>query len=306
MSFIEARTLRARSAAKVNLTLDITGVRPNGYHELRSIVHTIGIWDTIEAMFTPEPGDSLRCNFPELEMEGNLCLKSVRLWREATGIAFGSRLRLEKAIPFGAGLGGGSGNAAAILQLLQIAFGNPLGQEDLVRIAARLGADVPLFLTGGALLMEGIGERITPLPSLAGWLVVIKPQFGMGTPEVYRAWDEANVPSRQDTDRLLEIWPASIAAMKGRVGNDLAVAAHRLGFQVKTWLAPLREAGAVTASMSGSGSAVFGIFSDEASATAASEQIRARLAKDLQTLDSTVYLAPLTDRGVEVAQSASD
>jgi 4-diphosphocytidyl-2-C-methyl-D-erythritol kinase len=299
-------SLRARSAAKVNLTLDITGVRPNGYHELRSIVHTIGLWDTIELSIAKEAGDVLSCNVPELETEGNLCLKAVRLWREAAKIEFGARLKLEKQIPFGAGLGGGSGNAAAVLRLLQEVFGNPLSSDVLVQIAVRLGADVPLFLTGGAMLMEGIGERISPLPSLDGWLVLIKPPFGLGTPEVYRAWDEAGAPSRQDTARLLPLWPPDWQAAEGLIGNDLTAAARRLGFDVESWLAPLRDAGALQVSMSGSGSAVFGVFLAEAEAAVAADEIRARLAKDVQTLNGTVYLAPLTDRGVEVKPTASN
>jgi 4-diphosphocytidyl-2-C-methyl-D-erythritol kinase len=199
--------LICRSAAKVNLTLDVLSRRPDGYHELSSIVHTVGLWDTLCFQQTESGTFELRCNRPELETEDNLCLKAARLWLQATGEAGhvnwnGTRITLKKNIPSGAGLGGGSGNAAATLLALTRLYGAALDEPTLHRLASTLGADVPLFLRGGCVLMEGVGETLSHLPRINGWLSVVQPDQLLSTPRVYAEWDAFGLSSANMTPLL--------------------------------------------------------------------------------------------------------
>lgn len=292
-----------QSAAKVNLTLDILRQRADGYHELASIVHTVGIWDEIEVEFTLGGTISFSCNRPELAGEDNLCLRALAKWNEATGESFGAKIHLEKRIPTGAGLGGGSGNAAAILLALNQATPNPLSSEELCEIGAKLGADVPLFLQGGAVLMEGIGERLTGLSPLSGWLVVVKPEESYATPAIYRAWDESEFASQNDTPKLLKIWKSGdLQPISARISNDLERAAARISNAPAQLIPMLRDCGALGAQMSGSGSACFGIFEREAEAQRAAAKLRLELAKWVPLSSAGIFVAPFCEVGVRIAR----
>ena len=150
-----------RSPAKINLSLDVLSRRDDGYHELQSVTHCIGLFDTLGLDFSGSPGLSFRCSDPALGGDDNLCLQAARAWLQATQLLAGKRryfpgirLTLDKKIPIGAGLGGGSGNAAATLLALNDYFDAPLDEMQLHELGARLGADVPLFLRGGCTLLE--------------------------------------------------------------------------------------------------------------------------------------------------------
>lgn len=271
-----------RSSAKVNLTLDVLALRSDGYHELQSVVHTIGLWDELHFEFGREL--ELRCNRPELANDNNLCLKAVRAWLEKANINGlctwrGVRITLQKNIPSGAGLGGGSGNAAATLMALQTHFPGYVSTQKLHQIASKLGADVPLFLHGGCMLMEGIGEKLSSLPSVDGWLVVLQPPGELSTPVVYRAWDEMQKPSACATPHLLQklnAQPESAPAhlLANALQNDLSLAAPQLGLNIAPLLQFLRHSGALDAQMTGSGSAVFGVFAQEHEARSALQKVR--------------------------------
>jgi len=304
--------LRARSSAKVNLSLDIVGLRPNGYHELHSVVHTVGLWDELELEIVPGTDNfSLTCNRPELETENNLCARAVSLWKKVTGQEFGARLRLTKRIPSGAGLGGGSGNGAAVLLMLEAAFPELASESTCApwrRAAATLGADVPLFLEGGCQLMEGIGEVISTLPALQGWLLIQKPELELSTPAVYRAWDAAAYLSHHDTNNLLagirsgtapEFWASF-------TGNDLERPAQDLGLDVARELERLGGLGALATRMTGSGSATFAIFDAESDALAARDLVHERLAKDVHDRGTKIWVAPLVSCGVSLAGGGSE
>jgi len=264
--------LSCRSFAKVNLTLDILARRADGYHELQSIVHTVGLADTLRFEFGAGTGVSLLCNDVQLRGDDNLCLRAARAWQEAArGVELGEvRITLEKQIPAGAGLGGGSGNAAATLRALNRHFGDCLAEAELSAVAATLGADVPFFLRGGCALMEGVGEKLTPLPQLSGWLVLAQPAQGLSTPAVYRRYDEIRPASQRATPVMLKALRAGdLEAVARTLGNDLTAAAQSLGVDVAALAEALRCAGAPGAVMTGSGSCVFGLFATEASARAA-------------------------------------
>ena len=276
-----ADVLTCRSAAKINLTLDVVSLRPDGYHELRSVVHTVALWDELTLEFGAGNGFSLTCNLAELVLENNLCLRAARAFSEAASErgepALDSlRIGLLKTIPSGAGLGGGSGNAAAMLLALNRYYRELFDMDALIAMAARLGADVPLFLRGGCQLMEGIGERICPLPALDGWLVIVKPEDHVATPEIFRQWDEMGLVSGHGTDELLAklgTGQSNIAEVANALQNDLQQVVEMRGIAAGELVARLKQCGAHEAVMTGSGSAVYGAFADRSSAQSAAARL---------------------------------
>ena len=292
-----------QSAAKINFSLDLIARRADGYHELASVVQTVGWHDKIELQLTRDDRINISCANPDLCGEANLCARAVRAWNAATGDKFGARIRLTKQIPTGAGLGGGSGNAAAILKALQSASAIQISDGALEKIGAQLGADVPLFMRGGALLMEGIGEKLTPLAPLGGWVLLVKPTVSLATPAMYRAWDESGLESENATPELLRVWDGgAVAAIAGALGNDFARVADSITEAPARCVELLKQNGALGAQMSGSGSACFGLFADENAARAAQIKIGPELAKDVLTQGATTHVAPLVARGVELAR----
>jgi 4-diphosphocytidyl-2-C-methyl-D-erythritol kinase len=303
--------LTCRSAAKINLNLDLLACRPDGYHELQSVVHSIGLWDAITFEFDFGPGFSLRCNEPNLAGDDNLCLKAARAWLAATraeGLRMrfnGLRITLQKNIPSGAGLGGGSGNAAATLLALNRHFDNALNDAALHTVAATLGADVPFFLHGGCALMEGIGERLTPLPAIEGWLVLIKPPLDLSTPQVYRQWDAMEVAPAPSTAAMREaVLTGDLSQVAAALHNDLSIAAQGLGLEVESLTQVLMEHGALGAKLTGSGSAVFGIFADEEIARAAAAQIDGQFNNSIERSTYKVFTASFCSSAVEFMDAA--
>jgi len=276
-----------RSAAKVNLTLDVLSRRRDGYHELQSVVHTVGLWDVLSFDFDYAPGFAFHCNRPELETPDNLCLKAARAWLDVAenyGVVVfpGVSITLHKNIPTGAGLGGGSGNAAATLLALNRHFREVVPERTMARIAAHLGADVPLFLRGGCALLEGIGERLTPLPALDGWLVIVQPPAGLSTPAVYAKWDTLTASSAVRTPArsaalVKAVKACDLMGVAKGLHNDLRHAAQTWNIGIGSLIEMLRDAGALGAEMTGSGSAVFGLFQDEPAARRAGRQVAAQL-----------------------------
>jgi 4-diphosphocytidyl-2-C-methyl-D-erythritol kinase len=299
--------IHVRSAAKVNLTLDILERLPNGYHELASIIHTIGLWDKITIRASNTWG--FTCANTGVPVEDNLCLKAARLWVEAAHEAglelnfSAAEINLQKNIPIGAGLGGGSGNAAAILVALnehRLRRGETvLDEAKMHQIAIQLGADVPLFLWGGCLLMEGIGERLTALPPVEGWLVVVKPPVHGDTGEIYKAWDESPVPTKYSSEQLrfeLEISSETMTSLKkigAALNNDLSEPARRCGIPVEETLNALQTTLPLGASMTGSGSACFAVYSTRCAAVEAYDLIAARS----DTKDWFIKVAPFCSSG---------
>ena len=229
--------------AKINLTLEILGVRPDGYHDLRSVVVPIPLHDDVAL----EPADAISVEMPgEIPQERNLAWRAAQALRQATGCARGVRIVLEKRIPQGAGLGGGSADAAAVLNGLNELWGLGLPKARLCGIAAAVGSDVPALTLGGPVLMEGRGERVTPLaespladfplPDLSR-LVLRTPPVFVSTPSVFREFRESD---------------------RGLGANDLQPAACRLHPEISVALAELEAEGCEGVMMSGSGSSVFG------------------------------------------------
>ncbi|RYX84862.1 4-(cytidine 5'-diphospho)-2-C-methyl-D-erythritol kinase [bacterium] len=292
---------RARSSAKINLSLDILERLPNGYHTLSSLVHPVGLWDELELEFhDTNPQIVFHCDNEQLQSDDNLCVRAFKAWRDATGFEGGASIRLKKNIPFGAGLGGGSGNAAAVLQMAN-AGALHISEDELLPIAAKLGADVPLFLQPTPVLMEGIGEQLTLVNPLEGWVVLLKPHEGFATPAIYRAWDEGQLQSHNGTQALLKVWEqGEVATVAPLLTNDLERAAKLVSPLPGRCIELLDEAGGLGARLSGSGSACFALCSSVVEAREVQSKIELELAKDVLLEGATTFVAPLVARGVEL------
>lgn len=249
--------------AKVNFTLEVFGTRADGYHALRSLVVPVSLSDTL----TVGPADGFSSDTGYAD---DLTLTAARVFAAATGSAAGARFSVTKRIPAGGGLGGGSADAAAALLALNAAAGDPLSRAELVRLAADVGSDVPALVHGGPVLMEGRGERVSPftLPGGAAfpalWLVLANPGVHCPTPAVFaactpRVTDDPSIVYNMQT-ALASGDPGAIASA---MMNDLQAPAVALYPEIASALGLLREAGALGAAMSGSGSTVFGPVPDE-------------------------------------------
>ena len=263
-------TLFCRAFAKVNRSLVVLGKRPDGFHELDTVFQTIGLADRL--FFEEADGLSLSVDDPSLPAgEDNLVVRAARALQRASGVRRGARVRLEKAIPAGGGLGGGSSDAAAALRGLSALWGLPGSLEVLEPLAATLGSDVPFFLHGGRARGTGRGERITPLPDTSReFLVLLVPPFSLSTPLVY---GQLSARPLAQNEPVLE-HPVPQGAPDR---NDLEPAAEAIRPEVRTLREALRAAGARSARLSGSGSAVYGVFpSEDAARRAAADLPRMR------------------------------
>jgi 4-diphosphocytidyl-2-C-methyl-D-erythritol kinase len=265
--------------AKINLFLRILGQRDDGYHLLYTAMQSISLSDTVELCLSERPessGFSVSLMMDEQKVENLENNTASRAAREFL-LSIGSPkvevcIRLRKHIPMMAGLGGGSADAAAVLLLMNEAFGGALSNKDMEIVSGKIGADVPFFLSGGAALCEGTGEQITPIESFQGlFLLLIKPAAGISTPEAYRTFDLSGldfstVPAEDDVIKGL-FHPLSglsasdrLKSMIPLLSNDLEAVAESMIPDIRNIRNFLIEKGAFVAGMSGSGSTVFGIF----------------------------------------------
>jgi len=249
-------TLVLQAPAKINLSLDITGKRTDGYHTLRSVFQTVGIFDTLTITKTePDMPLTLTCNVPDVPADArNL------VWKAAAKLLgdqpCGAAIHLEKRIPSQAGMGGGSSDCAAALKGIRKLFGLPVNDAELKEIAVSLGADVPFFLTGGTVLCEGIGEIMTPLkPMPERLLVIAKGTEGVSTPEGYRRLDQLAVQPAPATDGVLAALYGDAQTLFAACGNAFDAVTDLA--EVRQIRAIMRENG-VKPVLSGSGAAVFG------------------------------------------------
>ena len=259
-----------KAYAKVNLTLAVGEKRPDGYHEVVSVMQRVSLCDTLTAEQTRE-GITLTCSDPALPSgEENLAHRAASLFFRETGIAGGAALTLEKRIPSQAGLGGGSSDAASALLALRKLYASALPDTELETMAAALGSDVPFFIRGGTQLATGRGERLTPLPRLAdGWFVIVKPTESFSTPAMYRRLDELPPACTPPLPPLQGGLPALASGLFNRF--EAAIPAGSAVWDIKARLAAY---GALASLLSGSGSAVFGLFDTETAARAAVEALR--------------------------------
>lgn len=253
--------MKVKTPAKINLALDVTGRLDNGYHNIESVFQTVGVYDEVTVELT-ESDIIISCEVPEYFAssdpipcdERNIAYKSAKFFFEQHGIKSGCRIHIKKGIPSQAGMGGGSSDAAAVLYCLSKMTGKEIISPE------KLGADVPFFLTGGTAYVSGIGEKITPIADYSGKIFVIaKGKQGVSTAEAYRKIDSLVNPVHPPVNKLVEAienLPENAYKYFGNLFED----AIQLD-EVNTIKSIILESNALSSVMTGSGSAVFGLFS---------------------------------------------
>jgi 4-diphosphocytidyl-2-C-methyl-D-erythritol kinase len=268
----------SRAHAKINLDLRVLGARADGYHELRTVFQSIALYDTVVCVSRDGPF-AIECATPGVPLDAtNLIWRAAQaLWQalRRAGPVRGVVVRLDKQIPVQSGLGGGSADAAAALRALLWLWRVPLHPGQITDVAATLGADVPFFLSGGTALGLGRGDEVYPLADLPRhWVVLLVPGFGVSSGDAYAWYDAERAlgrPSAREPQYVPGPWPSRAAQMV----NDLEAPIARHHPEVDQMKQALRRAGALAAAMSGSGSAVFGLFQRRADAAAAVTRLSA-------------------------------
>lgn len=262
------RPMKLKAYAKINLTLDVTGRREDGYHTLDTVMQSVSVWDEIEIKKINKPGIRLFCNREYLPVDTkNTAFRAAQYFFQQCGITGqGLSISIRKYVPSRAGMGGGSADAAAVLHGLNRMFRANLPLATLVELGAKVGADVPFCVVGGTCRCQGIGEQVEQVSKFPDcWLVLCKPPAGMSTPRAYALIDQFPISRAQATEKMVGL--LSGGDLK-RIGEGVA---NRFDEtmklpQVRDIERTMISAGAFGASMTGSGSAVFGIFDTEESA----------------------------------------
>lgn len=254
-----------KAYAKVNLTLDIVGRRQDGYHLLQSVMQSVGLFDHIHLRKRAR-GIKLEVDDPVIPTdERNTAWQAAQLFFQRLPGVNGVEIEIEKNIPAEAGMGGGSADAAAVLLGLDALFGTGLDLAELKGMGVKIGADVPFCITGGTQFAEGIGDDLTQLPSVPpGIVVLVKPEVSVSTKMVYQML-ETDVFGTQYSKNFIrhltagQDWP-SLALELGNVLESVTIKLHP---EIDLWKERLRQAGALGVLMSGSGSTVFGVFTEQ-------------------------------------------
>lgn len=254
--------------AKINLTLDVTGRRPNGYHDVCMVMQSIGIHDIV-TVSTGTGAQAIELTISHCDLpadNSNLAYRAAELFlhtihKESDGI----HIHIEKHNPIAAGLAGGSTDAAAVLVLLNDLYETGLTQEQLMEMGLKLGADVPFCIAGGTMLSEGIGEILTPLPDAPqAFVVLCKPPVAVSTPAIYRAIDDVEIAKRPDTPAMLNaLRSGDLQAVSHQLYNVMQPITAQMHPEIDDICQTMREQGALHAIMSGSGPTVFGLFADK-------------------------------------------
>lgn len=258
-------TLQLKAYAKINLALDVVGKREDGYHEVRMIMQTVKLYDKLTFRLLEEDAIRLKTNVGFLPCdENNLIYKAVQYLKEQYHVKQGMEIDLYKCIPVAAGMAGGSTDCAAALIGASKLFGLHLDKQTLMKIGVRLGADVPYCIMRGTALSEGIGEILTPLPSIPDCKILIaKPPVGVSTKFVYEHLDEQGIETHPDVDGMVQaIREGNLLGITNRMGNvleNVTIPEYPVIDQIKKCMI---EQGALNAMMSGSGPTVFGIYED--------------------------------------------
>ncbi|GAB6075885.1 4-(cytidine 5'-diphospho)-2-C-methyl-D-erythritol kinase [Desulfurobacterium crinifex] len=253
------------SPAKVNLSLWIKGKRPDGYHEIVTVMHTINLMDIISFLPSNRLELSIKGNETLPLDKSNLIIKACKLFQEKTGIKPKVKIKLEKKIPVGAGLGGGSSNAATTLKGLNLIYGKPLSDEELYEIASELGSDVPFFLKGGLAIAYGRGEKLKHYNRGHFRILLVYPGFSCLTKDVYESLPPIKRDITVETAERLIVSPLisdNLEEVENNMENDLELSESPCVKRVIKIKERLRELG-LKPIMSGSGSSIFSFIKDE-------------------------------------------
>ena len=287
-------TVALKALAKINLGLDVLGRRDNGYHDVRMVMQTIYLYDNVTLTKTESAGIQLETNLFYLPVdETNIAYKAAKLLMDEFHIQEGVRITLEKHIPVSAGMAGGSSNAAAVLVGMNRLFSLGLSQKELMERGVRLGADVPYCIMRGTALAEGIGEVLSPLPPLPKChILVAKPGISVSTKVVYEKLDSKPIEEHPDIDSIIKGLEkedlAQVANSMGNVLERVTIEDYPVIEEIKN---VMKEAGALSSMMSGSGPTVFGLFEDRAAAKKAQEILRKK------NLAKQIYLTKVHNTG---------
>ena len=269
--------IKVKAYGKINLLLDIVGRRDDGYHMLNTVMQTVSLYDTLEISLdeSADEGIELVCDKEGFPLDNtNLIWKAAELFKEHADIKFGGKLtvKVEKDLPSQAGMGGGSADAAAMLKSLNTFYGTLIDDDELCELGTKLGADIPFCIKGGTRLCQGVGEITNKLPSPECAFVIIKPDVSVSTPEAYKRYDALKAPRRCDLDYFLK----ALAS-----GNIFSTSIYLFNIfedvidlpEVTKAKKRLRECGALASLMTGSGSAVFGVFENKEYAAEAASRL---------------------------------
>ena len=266
------RRLHLRASAKINLRLEIQGKRPDGYHSVRTWIYPISLWDEIVVEEAPEGIEVIWEGGKPPPLKDDLCWRAASLFFARKGGGRGVKITLKKGIPIGAGLGGGSSDAASVLQAMNILYGGGFGREELMEMGASLGADVPFFLLGRGAVMGGVGEKpLLILPPLKRWIVLVVPPLSLSTKEVYERWGLTRSPG----ENRISLGPPP-QSLEGFLRNDLEEVAEGLCPEILEIKEELQRVGAEGVLMTGSGPGVFGLFPSEEAARRGQEGLSPR------------------------------
>lgn len=256
-----------KACAKLNISLDITGKRPDGYHDMAMVMQTVSLCDTLTVTETDGTAVTARTNLSYIPSDSrNLAVKAAQLYLQKAELGErGLELRLDKKIPVGAGMAGGSADAAAVLRALNRLYEQRLDREQLLELAAAVGSDVPFCLTGGTVLATGRGEQLQPLPPMPDCRYVIcKPSFSISTPELFAKIDRTRLRRHPDTAGLVAaVEQGDLPGISRRMYNVFEDVNERKFRTVRELKSRLLDAGALGTVMTGTGSALFGIFTPE-------------------------------------------
>ena len=290
---MQKKTVTVLAPAKLNLSLDVVGTLPGGYHDLDMVMQAITLHETLvlrrsRYLNVRMPGSFVPVN------EKNTAVKAALAFFHYTGLLAGVDITIHKQVPVRAGMAGGSADAAGVLVGMNELYGARLSMSELCALGVSIGADVPFALMGGTCRVKGVGDLLKPLPPCPDcFFVVVMPSVGISTPEAFQRYDRMGSPLHQDCDRQeAAIRAGDLHGLCAAAGNALE---HCSGAtETPAIRALLDEHGALTSLMTGSGAAVFGVFDAEDKAQAAAEALRARYKQ--------VYLARPDRGGARVSQ----
>lgn len=268
--------MKLKAYAKINISLDIVGTRDDGYHLLRMIMQSIDLYDIID-LNEIENGIELKCDKKYIPTDSrNIAYKAAKIFIDTYKINKGVSIEIKKNIPTAAGLGGGSSDGAAVLKGMREIFNPTISDKELENLALKVGADVPFLINGGTALCEGIGERIKPLKAFKDKIIVlVKPNFGVSTKQVYKEYDSCNNELHPNTDELiLAIEKDNIKFICENMGNVLEAVTIKNNPMLEKVKKNMIKFGAIGTMMSGSGPSIFAFFEDSLSAQKCFEKMK--------------------------------
>lgn len=283
--------LTINAHAKINLTLDVLGKRPDGYHEVEMIMQSIDLHDVV-FLEEIDKGIDVTTDHPLLgAADSNIAYRAAQVFIDTYGIRKGVKIHINKNIPVAAGLAGGSTDAAAVLNGLNSLWNMGLGKDEIAGTGALIGSDVPFCVNGGTALARGRGETLSSLPDAPEmWLVLAKPMLGVSTEEIYQNFDPALVRQRPQTSEVIKaIHTGDISGIIENMVNVLETVTLRLYPEVRQLKKVMKDAGIYRPLMSGSGPSVFGIAENRYNAEQLAVQLKEKLPGVFVEVSSTCY-----------------